>query len=127
VDRNPVDDSTFGGLFSKRWRLLVVFFVICLIFSSLSLFFLWKSWSDFIVQAVFLFLFLAALADRAKPYFVAAHITVSAFLESLFYLTLLISIPHQRLWFLVGMIVIMLVGVFSYRLLRTFLSPSYQG
>jgi len=88
-----------------------------------SLWFLAGNWVDFVIQIVFILLYIAALAHFGKPYFVAAHLTVSSFLETLFYLTLVLSTP-QRLWFLVAALIMAAVDFFSYRILSNFLDMS---
>lgn len=85
-----------------------------------SLWFLAGDWIDLVIQVVFVLLYIAALADFGKPYFVTAHFMVSSFLGTLFYLTLVLSTSH-KMWFLMAALITALLGLFSYRILSKFL------
>lgn len=124
MDRNSATGSVNSGVPSQSWGLLPVLLVVCLIVNVASLWFLAGDWIDLAIQFVFVLLYIAALADFGKPYFVTAHFMVSSFLETLFYLTLVLSTSH-KMWFLMAALITALLGLFSYRILSKFLgTPS---
>jgi len=104
MDRSSATSSANSGVPSQHW----------------ALWFLAGNWIDLVIQVVFVLLYIAALADFGKPYFVTAHFMVSSFLETLFYLTLVLS----TLWFLMAALITALLGLFSYRILSKFLGTS---
>jgi len=120
MDRSSATSSANSGVPSQHWGLLPVLLIVCLIVSVASLWFLAGNWIDLVIQVVFVLLYIAALADFGKPYFVTAHFMVSSFLETLFYLTLVLSTPH-KMWFLMAALITALLGLFSYRILSKFL------
>jgi len=104
MDRSSATSSANSGVPSQHWGLLPVLLIVCLIVSVASLWFLAGNWIDLVIQVVFVLLYIAALADFGKPYFVTAHFMVSSFLETLFYLTLVLSTPH-KMWFLMAALI----------------------
>jgi len=123
MDRSSATSSANSGVPSQHWGLLPVLLIVCLIVSVASLWFLAGNRIDLVIQVVFVLLYIAALADFGKPYFVTAHFMVSSFLETLFYLTLVLSTPH-KMWFLMAALITALLGLFSYRILSKFLGTS---
>jgi len=124
MDRSSATSSANSGVPSQHWGLLPVLLIVCLIVSVASLWFLAGNWIDLVIQVVFVLLYIAALADFGKPYFVTAPFMVSSFLETLFYLTLVLSTPH-KMWFLMAALITALLGLFSYRILSKFLGTFF--